>query len=376
METNRFALPILAAIFAPALGCDRETDLAHNVAESNTPLEGTLVCSAHEHRLGDDLILDEHRVDFSRLNRQFAQDQDAQTKLNLEAISSCEEADRYAEYRLRREESHPSLGSVADTRLAPPEEPGTDPTAYVMEPTIRGGGNSIVRLSFGGTLCSGTFIHRRVVLTAAHCYAEGRLPAGFIRYGGYDTEVIQNNDVGGYVVNHPDFAHRKDAGSDVALIILDKDVTDRVRAESLWNMKGEVGMQFHFFGWGHTAHEGGLPDKFAGGTEGIDWVGSHHFLDDVARHEARVCKGDSGGPAFTWVNGSVGILGVTSQFGGPGSRYCPYPDAKVRWSSIHGKIQWIESVLSWAGIKETPDGTPSPCRKFLIRPGAERVDCW
>jgi secreted trypsin-like serine protease len=173
-----------------------------------------------------------------------------------------------------------------------------------------------------GTLCTGTALARDLVLTAAHCVAEGRY------------QVIPSIGSAGMAIRaiarHPRYDSQSYARgrvtADVALIKLAAPLPDHISPAAL-AAEGETvaaGDRLLIAGFGVTV-EGN--DASTGRARAADLIVTGHpgtlqirLLDPKTRGERSglgACIGDSGGPAFRKDGDKLAVMGVISWSTGP-----------------------------------------------------------
>lgn len=201
-----------------------------------------------------------------------------------------------------------------------------------------------------GSLCTGTLIDPRVVLTAGHCVYNPS--EGLNSINNPDNVQIlggANLDSGAYllsnvteVVKHPEWTGSLDGGVDLALIYL----TTAVNYVDCYGVRQgaypTVGTEGVIVGYGNSTSSGG---------SGIHRWGETHLLQVYSNlielgNPAGTCQGDSGGPLFTEQSDEWVVTGVTSF----GDAYTCDPMGG-NWSvTVQTYRNWIEmQVIDWTG---------------------------
>jgi len=186
---------------------------------------------------------------------------------------------------------------------------------------------AVVALDLAGGMCSGTLIHDRVVMTAAHCVdnvSTYNINVGFGSniYGSMSWVGVSAKWV------HPQWDAQR-TEYDIALVRLSQSVsvTPIPNLPSSLRLKDpdDIGISIEFVGFGQT-ETGGIGRKetvtadltwicdsdqgcLIDGTRGW-WANPYTICTDQS--PGGPCGGDSGGPAFIWRSGKEYTAGVTS----------------------------------------------------------------
>ncbi|MBL4684802.1 MAG: trypsin-like serine protease [Nannocystaceae bacterium] len=237
----------------------------------------------------------------------------------------------------------------------------------------------------GEVFCSGSLVHPRVVLLAAHCVNGGADAPDDVGFGedGYAparTATVQ------YCDHHPDYEFGVTDGLDVAFCVLDESVDDVPIVPPLMGCEHEVlqpGAVLTIVGFGATTAD---LDLDVGGWVNTEGVGTKRTaaqqletmvdgaayllgIDGFAR------PGDSGGPATIQMeDGTWRVIGAGSRI---------HPDTPLRsdndcsygaiYSTYGHAMPWLEAN---SGFDLTPchyaDGVWNPdarCDQFPLLPG-------
>ncbi len=159
------------------------------------------------------------------------------------------------------------------------------------------------------TICTGTLVAPRVVLTAAHCALVGGDAHTFFVGGSvYDNGDYYDVDE---VVVHPDYSDST-MQHDLAVLLMDEDVDADIyplRTEPIGS--GWVGTMMHVVGYGNI-------HSYNGTDTGVKYETDVQLVQvdgDLLYHETpghNTCSGDSGGPVFVEVDDEWVLIAVTS----------------------------------------------------------------
>jgi len=153
------------------------------------------------------------------------------------------------------------------------------------------------------SVCTGTLLTSRQVLTAAHCYEEefsGIIVSSSALVEGVDVPIVR-------VTTHPDVNIPQ---NDVAILELERDVATNP-FPLIISTPLEVGSIISIFGYG--VDEKGDFGALRSGEMEVTGITSQVIVARFSGQGSNICFGDSGGPALlTTSNGVSGIVGVTS----------------------------------------------------------------
>lgn len=232
-------------------------------------------------------------------------------------------------------------------------EPQT-PLVFQGDPVGQCGWPTTVAVTSGGGLCSGTLVHPRVVINAAHCGAGNKT----IRFG--ESAFGGGVAVGANCQTNPGYDQSQ--GTDWAYCVLDQAVDNIPITPVLFGCELDMLVaqtEVAVVGFGKNTPSGGEGTKRWGLTtlEAINLPGNTTALG--GGDEPSVCPGDSGGPAFIkGVDGIWRVFGIASTVNIINGEDC---GGLATHSIVAGAVPWIEES---SGFDITPchdqDGTWNP----------------
>lgn len=241
---------------------------------------------------------------------------------------------------------------------------------------------NVVSMDRGGMGCSGTLVHPKLVMTAAHCFMMGgtakKVHFGERRGSQSRTAKVEK------CVPHPSWKKTKEiGGTDIAYCVLAEEVTDVPITPILMGCETEVlkkGTPVVIAGYGLTrppwTDENNPSDELLSYADGVKHWAETRYIETLETGELKAavvgskgkqgCKGDSGGPVFVKLpeekygkQAGWRVFGVTS-----GQRSDTDPECTTGTGTYAIMHEWIETIEKETGLDLTPcfdaDGTWNP----------------
>merc|ERR1711928_77732 len=217
----------------------------------------------------------------------------------------------------------------------------------------------------GCSICGGTIVNKRFVLTAAHCY-NSMFTTMHVIVG--EHNYCDGVNEGGKLIKekkmtlHPDYNSRT-IDNDIAVLELAEDLTftKKIKPACLPSSetKGYSGIASTVSGWGGTIGYGPndqqpqqprqctLKETIVKLLKGSDPTCSKYLKTSSSKiklcafaKDTDACQGDSGGPLTVPENGKYTLVGVVSYGSGCASST---PGVYVR---VQGYLPWIKNLIS------------------------------
>ncbi|WP_275938781.1 trypsin-like serine protease [Sorangium cellulosum] len=221
---------------------------------------------------------------------------------------------------------------------------------------------AVVELTRSGAsgICSGYFITRRHIMTAAHCtdsfyssqWYQVRAKTGYTTFMNLTDSARTDNWI--LMEEHAapgwDF-NAQSASTDTAILTLPSTAWASVVANQdvmrISTAAPYLTQPLSIWGWGarHPTDTAGAGDLLTGATFSQVYVSSvpgDGSFYAVALTNARTCKGDSGGPATRYYDNAYIAAGTHR---GATTLGCAELGANMTWSDLSNKTSWIQDTL-------------------------------
>jgi MYXO-CTERM domain-containing protein len=227
----------------------------------------------------------------------------------------------------------------------------------VVQPKAVAGGQEAVpcqwpdtiAVTAGGSLCSGSLVHPRVVVFAAHCGEGDKV----IRFGESSDFTAAHSIETDFCMVNPEYVGTTSQGQDWAFCVLSEEITDLPVTPPLYGCELDVlaaGLPVVIAGFGQTGI-GGSGTKHWANTTVVSTFGN---TINIGGDGVSTCSGDSGGSAFVQIDDgswrSISMVSTGIECGLTGVH-----------ALMHPAVPWIEENSQ---VDITPchdvDGTWNP----------------
>jgi len=221
----------------------------------------------------------------------------------------------------------------------------------------------IVMIRAGTSICGGTIISKKLILTAAHCVNEKEnlksadtmevfTEKHLLKSGGQEFGVEK-------VFSHEDY-NPATFKNDIAVLLLKNELTFSDNVTSVFLPKDDLqnpeeGTEVIAAGWGLTDANGELSDtlqKVTLNIKGLDECANlYGKTEDIGPHnlctlnqdKKDACSGDSGGPLMLEKDSKLIQVGITSWGKG-----CADPNYPGVWTNVMHELKWLRETMKKA----------------------------